>query len=113
MCSERIRKRGGVQSDSEWRREMQARMAEVGFVAGTQVAYLRAFDRFEGKLDRKTGQTATVRDARRYLSRLKQSGASTTACGRLHHSRQKQARRPTSDEKRNPVHYPQAQAEGQ
>ena len=59
--------------------ELQERMAEVGFVAGTQVAYLREFDRFEKKLDRKTAATATVRDARRYLSRLKQRGVSKTA----------------------------------
>jgi len=53
-------------------------MVLVGFVPGTQVAYLRAFDRFEAKLDRKTAMTASARDARRYLSRLKQSGASNT-----------------------------------
>jgi site-specific recombinase XerD len=57
---------------------MQTRMAEVGFVVGTQVAYLRAFDRFEAGLDRKTAQEATVTDARRYLSRLKQAGGSAT-----------------------------------
>lgn len=53
-------------------------MIKVGFVTGTRAAYLRAFDRFEAKLDRKTAQTATVRDARRYLSRLKESDASNT-----------------------------------
>ena len=41
----------------------------------------RAFDRFEEKLDRKTGATATVRDGRRYLTRLKQKGVSRTAYG--------------------------------
>ena len=57
---------------------MRQRMGEIGFVPGTRVAYLRAFDRFEATLDRKTSETATVRDARRYLSRLKQSGVSQT-----------------------------------
>ena len=57
---------------------MRQRMGEIGFVPGTRVAYLSAFDRFEATLDRKTSETATVRDARRYLSRLKQSGVSQT-----------------------------------
>ena len=74
-------KQGKGQSDSDHRQRLQERMAEVGFVAGTQVAYLREFDRFEKKLDRKTAARAKVRDARRYLSRLKQKGASKTAYG--------------------------------
>ena len=78
MSRERSTKNRGVQSDSVSRRGMQARMAEVGFVPGTQEAYLRAFERFETRLDRKTAQTATVKDARRYLSGLKQSGMSAT-----------------------------------
>jgi len=56
-------------------------MEAVRFVEGTRKAYLRAFDRFEEKLDRKTGATAKVRDARRYLSQLKQKGVSDTAYG--------------------------------
>ncbi|MFC1451829.1 tyrosine-type recombinase/integrase [Verrucomicrobiota bacterium] len=72
------RKQGEGQSDSQHRRQLRERMKEVGFVAGTRVAYLREFDRFEKKLDRKTAETATVRDGRRYLSRLKQSGVSQT-----------------------------------
>ena len=67
------------QRDSAHRRRLQVKMEEVGFVPGTRKAYLRAFDRFEQKLDRKTGATAKVRDARRYLSRLKQKGVSDTA----------------------------------
>ncbi len=55
-------------------------MIEAGFVGGTRAAYLREYDRFEAKLDRKTGATATVRDARRYLSRIKESGANQTRC---------------------------------
>ena len=72
-------KQGKGQSDSDHRQRLEYRMAEVGFVPGTCKAYLRAFDRFEEKLDRKTGATAKVRDARRYLSRLKQKGVSDTA----------------------------------
>ena len=74
-------KQGKGQSDSEHRQRLQERMAEVGFVAGTQAAYLREFDRFERELDRKTAAKAAIRDARRYLSRLKQKGASKTAYG--------------------------------
>jgi site-specific recombinase XerD len=54
-------------------------MVQVGFVAGTQTAYLRAFDRFEAGLDRKTAATASVGDARRYLTGLKLSGTGATA----------------------------------
>ena len=74
-CSRR--KREG-QKDSGHRDRFQERMIEVGFVPGTRAAYLREFDHFEAKLDRKTGQTAKVRDACRYLSRLKESGVSNT-----------------------------------
>lgn len=80
MYGQRSNKSRGVQSDCESRRKMQERMADVGFVAGTQVAYLRAFDRFEARLDRKTARVATVKEARTYLSGLKQAGASTTVC---------------------------------
>ena len=73
--------RGEGQSDLDHRQRLQVRMAEVGFVPGTQAAYLREFDRFEKKLDRKTSATATIRDARRHLSRLKQKGASKAAYG--------------------------------
>lgn len=75
------RKPGECQRDWAHRQQLQAKMTEVGFVPGTQTAYLRAFDRFEKHLDRKTGATAKVRDARRYLSRLRQKGASKTAYG--------------------------------
>jgi site-specific recombinase XerD len=78
---EASRNRKKSQRDSVHRQQLQERMAAVGFAAGTQTAYLQAFDRFEKKLDRKTGSTATVRDARRYLSRLKQKGGSKTAYG--------------------------------
>ena len=76
--SKSSRKQQKGQSDSEHRQRLQQRMADVGFVAGTQMAYLRAFDRFEEMLDRKTAATAKVRDARRYLSGLKQKGVSST-----------------------------------
>ena len=41
------------QRDLRAGRRMQQRLAEVGFVPGTQAAYLREFKRFEQKLDRK------------------------------------------------------------
>jgi len=66
------------ESKSAGREAMQQRMAEVGFVVGTQTAYLRAFDRFNERLDRKSAQDATLQDARRHLTQLKQAGASAT-----------------------------------
>lgn len=78
MSEQGSTRRGESQIVSEQREGFQIAMAKVGFVPGTQVAYLRAFDRFEAKLDRKTTMTASTREARRYLSRLKQSGASDT-----------------------------------
>ena len=74
-CSRRKRE---SQTDSPPRDRFQQKTIEVGFVPGTRAAYVREFDHFETKLDRKTGATATVRDARRYLSRLKESGVSNT-----------------------------------
>jgi len=71
-------KRGKGQSDSDHRQRLQERMAEVGYVPGTRVAYLREFDRFEAMLDRKGAQDATLQDAKRYLTRLKSSGVSAT-----------------------------------
>ena len=53
-------KQGKGQSDSQHRQQLREQMEKVGFVAGTQVAYLREFDRFEQKLDRKSGANATV-----------------------------------------------------
>ncbi len=79
--SKRSRNGKKGQRDSEHRQRLEEKMEAVGFVPGTRKAYLRAFDRFEEKLDRKTGATAAVRDARRYLTRLKQKGVSKTAYG--------------------------------
>ncbi len=64
------------QPDSQHRDGFQQGMIEAGLAQATRGVYLREFDRFEAKLDRKTGGTAAVRDARRYLSRMKESGAS-------------------------------------
>jgi integrase/recombinase XerD len=80
MVSKSSRKRNKDQRDSAHRSRFQERMIEEGFVDGTRAAYLREYDRFEAKLDRKTGATASVRDARRYLSRQKESGAPSTVC---------------------------------
>jgi site-specific recombinase XerD len=78
MCAQSTTTKPERQQDSKHRERLQLEMLEVGFVPGTQAAYLREFDRFEAKLDRKDGGAATVRDGRRYLSRLKQSGVSAT-----------------------------------
>ena len=66
------------QSVLEQRAEFQFEMAKVKFVPGTQSAYLRAFDKFAKRLDRKTPASATLKEARRHLTELKQAGASAT-----------------------------------
>jgi integrase/recombinase XerD len=66
------------QSVLEQRAEFQFEMAKVGFVAGTQKGYLRAFDKFAERLDRKTPAAATLKEARRHLTELKQAGVSAT-----------------------------------
>jgi hypothetical protein len=53
--------------------QIRLHMERAGFVPGSRVAYLRALERFAAKLDRKCLEEATVPDARRYLTRLKQS----------------------------------------
>jgi integrase/recombinase XerD len=53
-------------------------MAKAGFATGTQKMYLRAFKKFAKRLDRKAPASATLREARRHLTELKQSGASKT-----------------------------------
>jgi hypothetical protein len=57
---------------------MGHQMGKAGFVPGSQEAYARALGLFVARLDRKSLDQATVADARRYLSALKQSGASST-----------------------------------
>ena len=79
MSEQSSTKRGKGQIVSGEHEGFQIAMAKVGFVPGTQTAYLRAFDRFAGWLDRKTPELATTQDARRYLTKLKQKGASATA----------------------------------
>ena len=78
MGKQSSRKSRKCQSFSAEREGFQAEMAKVGFAAGTQTVYLRAFDRFAKRLDRKTPASATPKDGRRYLTELKQSGASST-----------------------------------
>ncbi len=79
MSEQSNRENGKGQSVLEQRAEFQFEMAKVGYVVGTQAAYLRAFDAFAKRLDRKTPASATLTEARRHLTELKQSGASTTA----------------------------------
>jgi len=78
MSEQSSRESGIGQSILEERKEFQCAMAKVGFVAGTQAAYLRAFDAFAKRLDRKTPASATLKEARRHLTELKQAGASAT-----------------------------------
>ena len=78
MGEQSSRRRDKSQIVLEERTEFQIAMAKVGFVVGTQSAYLRAFDKFAKRLDRKTPATATLKEARRYLTELKRSGASAT-----------------------------------
>lgn len=61
--------------------EFRAAMQTAGFAEGTQQVYLRAFDTFAKRLDRKTPAMATIKEARRHLTELKQSGGSSTAYG--------------------------------
>ena len=56
-------------------------LADAGFAESTRKVYLRAFEKFANRLDRKTPATATPVDARRHLTELKQRNASSTACG--------------------------------
>ncbi len=78
MSKKSSKKSKECQSFPEEREAFQLAMAEVGFVVGTQTAYLRALDRFAKRLDRKTPASATPKDGRRYLTELKQAGVSKT-----------------------------------
>lgn len=79
MSEQDSRESGKGESVLEQRGAFQFAMAKVGFVAGTQTVYLRAFDAFAKRLDRKTPASATLKEARRYLTELKQAGVSATA----------------------------------
>jgi hypothetical protein len=50
----------------------QAAMRKGGFAEATRTVYLRAFDTFAKRLDRKTPATATLREAKHHLTELKQ-----------------------------------------
>ena len=79
MCAKKAIKRSCKnQIISEEVESLQFAMAKAEFAAGTQKMYLRAFKKFAKRLDRKTPATATLKDARRHLTELKQSGASAT-----------------------------------
>jgi site-specific recombinase XerD len=61
--------------------DFQKSLAEAGYVESTRKVYLRAFEKFAKRLDRKTPATAPLVDARRHLTELKQQNASSTAYG--------------------------------
>lgn len=69
---------GESHSFSIERRDFQKALLKAEYVEGTQRVYLRAFTKFAERLDRKTPATATVKEAKRHLTELKQTGASTT-----------------------------------
>ncbi|MCK5529050.1 MAG: tyrosine-type recombinase/integrase [Kiritimatiellae bacterium] len=62
-------------------KKLQCAMVKASFTPGTQKIYLRAFKKFAERLDRKTPATATLTEARRHLTELKQSGVSQTVLG--------------------------------
>ena len=78
MRINRSSKSANDQRNSQAIDQMREHMGKAGFVAGSQIPYVRALERFAAKLDRKGLDEATVADARRYLTRLKQSGPSAT-----------------------------------
>ena len=59
--------------------EFHSAMQKAGFAEATQKMYLRSLNNFAKRLDRKTPATATLKEAKRHLTELKQSGASSTA----------------------------------
>ncbi|MDD2600802.1 MAG: tyrosine-type recombinase/integrase [Kiritimatiellae bacterium] len=59
--------------------EFQSAMQKAGFAEATQKIYRRAFDKFTKRLDRKTPATATLKEAKRHLTELKQQGAKSAA----------------------------------
>jgi len=78
MCAKHIKTGEQNQDNSVERNRFQVAMIEVGYVAGTRLAYLRQFDQFQSRLDRKGLAEASVRDARRHVTHLKQKGVSKT-----------------------------------
>jgi len=59
--------------------EFQSAMQKAGFAEATQKMYLRSLNKFAKRLDRKTPATATLKEAKRHLTELKQSGAPSSS----------------------------------
>lgn len=59
-------------------RDFQKALSQTKYAESTQKMYLRAFTKFAKRLDRKTPATATIKEAKRHLTELKQTGASAT-----------------------------------
>ncbi len=57
---------------------LEKAMVKAGFAPGTRKMYLRAFKKFAKRLDRKSPASSTLREARRHLTELKQTGVSQT-----------------------------------
>ena len=56
-------------------------LSQEKYAASTQKIYLRAFNQFAARLDRKAPATATLKEAKRHLTELKQTGASASVAG--------------------------------
>jgi bisphosphoglycerate-dependent phosphoglycerate mutase len=72
---------GESHSISIERLDFQKALQKAKYAESTQRVYLRSFDQSAERLDRKTPATATVKEANRHLTELKQSGATDTAYG--------------------------------
>jgi len=78
MAKKSSSKSANDQRNSQALDQMREHMGKAGFVEGSQIPYVRALERFAAKLDRKVLDEATVADARRYLTRLKQAAPAST-----------------------------------
>ena len=61
--------------------KLEEALSQEKYAASTQKVYLRAFDTFAACLDQKVPATATLKEAKRHLTELKQVGASTSVTG--------------------------------
>ena len=80
MWGKRSKQSGIGQQKAEIRDRLEECMDDVGFVPGTQKAYLREYDRFIIGAGAEAGETATRQDLHHYLAELKRTGASANTC---------------------------------
>ena len=60
------------------RTQFEAALLQANYAASTRKIYLRAFDAFAKRLNQKTPVAATLKEAKRHLTELKQTGASAS-----------------------------------